>query len=444
MQIGTVSKQLADFIHDTSFEDLPPQVVEQAKSRVLDCLSTAIAARGLPIPQLALRFVEANRGEATIFGSELRVPGIDAALVNATLVNGRSQDDYLEKSHPSALTIPAAAAIAEEEHSSGKEFLTGIVLGYEIVARTYMGGPAMLPKFRASGVAGAVGAAATAGKLLKLPVPQLMNALGYSAMFASGFGEGFLSGTMEVKFNVGWACRSGVTAAMLARLGATASPTAFEGESGFFRAFAGTVEHAEAATRDLGKRFLMTNVVYKECPVCLFVQTPIHLGKTLAQERNIDPNKIKRVSVLAPEAAYTNPGYRNVAPYRTNLQARVSARFCTAAALLRKPVESHDFYEQSRSDPQILALAEKIDLVEPTNDTERVALEVIHDGERLYMTATQAETMRPTMDKIVSKFRRLTADFLGKRTDQVIDTVLGLERIKNIRELTDQLRFKDQ
>lgn len=445
MQTQTVSRQLAEFIQTTSFENLPPAVIEKTKARVLDSLSTAIAARDLPIPCLARKFVQASRGEATVFANAMRVPAIDAAFVNAILVNGRSQDDFLQKSHPGALTVPAGTAVGEEEGSSGKEFLTSIVLGYEIVARAYVGGPGMLPRFRASGVAGAVGAAATAAKLLKLSVPETMNALGCSTMFASGFGEGFVSGTMEVKLNVGWACRSGVSAALLARLGATASPTVFEGESGFFRAFAGTAEHAAEAVRGLGKRFLMDDVVYKECPVCIFVQTPVHLARTLAQENRLEPNKIQRVTVRAPQATYTNPGFRNVAPYRTQLQARVSARFCTAAALLGKPVESHEFYDHP-TDPEVLALAEKIELLEPSNDTERVFLEVVHDGRKLDAVGVEVDTMRPTTEKIVSKFRRLAGGFLGQRTDAVIDLVLNLERAKSVRALTDQLRdqLRDQ
>ncbi len=170
MDNSTIAGQLASFIHATGFDDLPPQVVEQAKSRVLDALATALASRDLPVPATALEFVAANRGEATIYGHRLRVPAIDAALVNATLINGTTHDDFLDKSHPGAVTVPAATALAEERGRGGRELLTSIVLGYDLVARAYRGGPSMLPKFRATGVAGAIGAAATAGKLQGLSV----------------------------------------------------------------------------------------------------------------------------------------------------------------------------------------------------------------------------------------------------------------------------------
>lgn len=438
--MSTVSQQLADFIHATTIGDLPADVVELAKSRVLDAITTAITARHLAVPGLASAFVQGNTGKATLIGSGQRVPAIDAALVNATLINGSSLDDFLEKSHPAAVVVAAAMAVAEEQGSSGADFLTSIVLGYELVGRAYLGAPGMLPKFRATGVAGAVGAAAAAGKLLKLQVPELMHALGYSAMFASGFGEGFLSGTMEVKFNVGWACRSGVSAARLAQLGGTASPLVFEGKSGFFRAFGGSADHAAEATRGLGKHLLIQDTIYKEYPVCIFVQTPMYLAQALVKKHGLDAGRITRVTIHAPKDTFENPGFQNVAPYGNQLQSRTSASFCTAAALLGKPVDAHDFYDRT-SDPEVLALAAKVDLLPPSADTERVTVQAVCDGETFEISALEMEMLRPTTEKIIGKFQRLVGGVLGNKTDRVIDLVMRLEHAKHIGELTDLLKL---
>jgi hypothetical protein len=54
-----------------------------------------------------------------------------------------------------AWTTTASPALAEEEGSSGQEFLTSIVVGCELVARAYLGRPSVLPGFRAAGFAGA-------------------------------------------------------------------------------------------------------------------------------------------------------------------------------------------------------------------------------------------------------------------------------------------------
>jgi 2-methylcitrate dehydratase PrpD len=436
----SVAQQWAAFIKGTNFGDLPADTVARAKSRLLDAVATALAARDLPVPTVARRFVQANRGPASVIGHAERLPAVDAAFVNATLVNGCTHDDFLAKSHPGAIAIPAALAVGEARDADGRTLLAAIVAGYDIMARAYMGAPGMLPAFRGSGVAGAIGAAAAAGKMFGLDRPQLVNALGCAAMFASGFGEGFRAGTMDVKLNVGWASRSGVSAVELAAAGATASPLAFEGESGYFRAFGGTAEHAEDATRDLGRRFLIDDVVYKERPVCIFVQTPVHLALTLKARHGFDPTRIERVTIRAPWLTLTNPGYTNVAPHQTPLKARISARFTVAAALLGRPVDEYSYYEQT-SDAQVLALSDKIVLLDPASDQDgRVDLEVFCAGAAYQASGLEMDSLTPTTDKIVAKFRRLTGHLPGGRAEQLLQMILALEDVKHLSDLAALLR----
>ena len=435
--VPTVSGKLADFIHGTRFTDLPPTVVEKAKARLLDCLGTALAARGLKVPSIALAFVGDNRGAASIIGYAQRVPAVDAAFVNATLINGRSQDDFLQKSHAGAVTVPAALALAETEGRSGADVLLAMVLGYEVVGRIYKGGPRMLPRFRASGVAGTVGAAATAAKLLGLEPARIMHALGCGAMFAHGFGQGFFSGTNDVKFNVGMASRNGLSAALLAKHGASASALAFEGDAGFYRAFDGSLANIEDATRDLGKHYLIEDAVYKECPVCIFTQTPIALARSIAAR--VDPNKITKVVITAPELTYTNPGFTNEAPFETHLQAVVSARFCTAAALLGRPVESHELYD-GLEDREVLALAQKIELRPRPTDVQTVDVEVIEQNGSIKASGIENDTLMPSREKVIAKFRRLTANVAAVDLDGVIEKVMHLEQVADMRDFTAMLQ----
>jgi len=435
----TISRQFARFIGALAPDSMPAHVADLAKDRTLDTLSTAIAAAGLPVPTVATRMVGRNAGPATLIGGKATVPAADAAFVNATLANGRTQDDFLYKSHPGAVTLPAALAVADEFGGSGADLVAAVVAGYEIVSRVYLGGPGMLPKFRATGVAGTLAAAAAAARMLRLDEAATMNALGCAAVFASGFGAGFLTGTMDVKLNVGMAARNGVTAALLAQAGATATPLAFEGEAGFYRAFSGSVEHVGAATAGLGERFLIEDTVYKEFPICIFIQTPVALVLELATRHRIEPAKIRRVTVTVCDLTYTNPGFTNLPPYPSSLKARVSARFCIAAALLGRPIGEFGFYE-NYEDAEVLALGERIELVRDAARGDTVTIDIDHDGRHLSIEGSEGATLKPDRDKVVAKYRRLATPVLGAAAAEMEALVLALERLDDVRRLTALLR----
>jgi 2-methylcitrate dehydratase PrpD len=157
------------------------------------------------------------------------------------------------------------------------------------------------------------------------------------------------------------------------------------------------------------------------------------------QKNNIDPATIQNVTIRVPRATYTNPGLLNVAPYATPLQARISAKFTVAAALLGRPIHEHDFYANT-GDPDVLALSHKIDLEENREDNESAYMQIVCDGKTYDVAGTEAETLRPTTEKIIAKFKRLTANFLGTQADAVLDAVLHLDSIRDIREVTDLLR----
>jgi 2-methylcitrate dehydratase PrpD len=436
----TVSRQFAHFVTATTAETVPLAILALAKQRILDAFATAIAGSGLPVPTAAASVIGSNTGKATVIGRATTVPAVDAAFVNATLVNGRTQDDFLYKSHPGAVTLPPALALAEEQDRSGAELIAAIVVGYELTSRAYLGGPDMLPRFRATGVAGAIGAAAASAKMMQLSVEETVNALGLAAMFASGFGAGFLTGTMDVKLNVGMAARNGVTAAMLARAGATASDRAFEGEAGYYQALTGSVDGVGAATAGLGERFLIEDTIYKEYPLCIFVQTPVALATTLIERERLTPAQISRVRVTVSDATFTNPGFRNVAPFANQLKARVSARFCIAAALTGKPIHDFEFYDHVE-DADVLAMAERIELVLDPDRDDQVSIAVdTSNGSTVSVAGSEGETLHPTDAKIVAKFRRVAGPVLGSRTDDVLHDVLNLEKLPQIHGLAARLR----
>ncbi len=91
----TYTTQLADFAHQTKFEDLPTSVVDTTKLLILDTLICGLAAQDFQRSEMARKIFEelGGPGEATVFGASARLPALSAAMVNADMMNLLDVDD---------------------------------------------------------------------------------------------------------------------------------------------------------------------------------------------------------------------------------------------------------------------------------------------------------------------------------------------------------------
>ncbi len=437
MDSSSISRQLAEFVHDLSPAGLPEEVMVQAKTLILDALAAAIPGRRLPYPSVAARVVGNNSGKATILNCGTHAPALDAAFVNALTINSIGQDDMLFMFHPGTVVIPAALAVAEEMGSPGAEVIAAVTVGYDVMGRVSVGAPGIVPRFRGVPVFGPLGAAAAAGRLFRLDQDQLVSALGYAANLSSGLAECWNAGTMEGKFHSGLASRNGVMAAILGREGATAAESTFEGKSGFYQAFSSVPADIEAVTKDLGKRFLIMEARVKPYPVCGLQQAPIDLIATFVKATPLKPEEICTIVEKTSEEDFFYPGSNNPGPFRTRFQATMSAQFCAAAAFLGKPMRSYSFYDREHNDPGIAEMAKKVELV-GEKGRDRITIEVgLTDGRHYCIEGGGEELLLAGVDKTRLKFEALAYELIGKkRGEEIIDAVLNLERLRDIRELT--------
>src|SRR5581483_5323957 len=191
----TISEALARETADWRFEDLPPAVVHEAKRRVVDTLACGVGGYDTP-SSVTLRQLVAEIGgpsQATVIGSGLKTSVVNAALANGVMVRSTeamdrgltSRDALTQHAHPSEV-IPGILAVAELSHRSGKDTITAIALGYQLLNRLSeaMGGAretsrlGWKPEIRAGLVVPLV-----AGKLLGLDERQLANAVGISGCY---------------------------------------------------------------------------------------------------------------------------------------------------------------------------------------------------------------------------------------------------------------------
>jgi 2-methylcitrate dehydratase PrpD len=438
----SIAITLSRFIHKLSYSDLKDNVKEVAKTRILDTLSSSFAGRDLPHSRTALQVVKDSKGNSTIFAHELKVSLLDAILVNAVLAHSILQEDMIIGGvHPSTVVVPAALAMAEQEESSGPDLLTAIVLGYELAGR--MGkatGQFAVQTFRRGTILTTFGAAAAAGKLLKLSETKLAHTIGYAASLTPGTpAEGWWGGTMEPMFEAGISAQIGVLAALLAQSGATTAPRVLEGTHGFFNCWAGTTENAGAAIENLDKGFLIEETTVKPFPACGLNQMPIQTALSLAKYKLKAEDIDRIVERVGPPIS---AGSNFIGPFSSQLQAQMSMQFCTAATILGKPMSSFTFYAECYSDAEVSELAKKVELV-CEKDRSKPKFEVYLQDGKVYVAEEEMPNQAPhfpTRENMGVKFRGLASGFLGKeKTEQIIDLIMNLDQVDNIRKLTANL-----
>src|SRR5579864_4565099 len=297
---------LAAYVADLKFEDIPQEVRERAKALTLDFLGSAIRARrdAESTPSL-FKTLEAlaldARGESTVFGDNRAWTPAMAALLNGALGHSLDFDDtHADASlHPSAPVVPAAFAVGELVHASGREVLTAIVAGYEVCCRL---GNALDPTshyargFHPTATAGTFGAAAAAGKLFELSAEQLISAFGVSGSQAAGSLQFLVNGAWNKRFQVGAAAMNGVVAASLARENFRGSTEAVEGKHGLLVGYTDDA-HPDKAVAGLGSIYETMKIGVKPYPSCRYTHAAIDALIAMRREHNLVPDQVKRVEV---------------------------------------------------------------------------------------------------------------------------------------------------
>ncbi|MBN1613522.1 MAG: MmgE/PrpD family protein [Deltaproteobacteria bacterium] len=432
--------ELGTFLYHTGIDGIPPADREAAKGRILDTVSCAAAGRDLPASQAVLKMVKAFPGNCTVVGQRDGVAMLEAALANAVMAHSTSQDDLMAGiTHPGSVVVPAALAVAEHEGSSGAEVLVAVVLGYDVILRLLRAtGRVSNPAFRPGTVFTAFGAAAAAGKLMKLDQVELGNTLGYAASLAPGMpNEGWWGGTMEPLLEMGMTSRTGIISALCARAGATAAPHTLEGRHGFFRCWSGTDGNPEEIVKGLGKQFAISRTFIKPFATCGANQVPVQIASTLAVHQLKAADIVKVVEKLRPGAG-DYAGLDHKGPFISHPQALMSMQFCAAAAILGRPLDTPGFITRHYDDPEVSDLAAKVELVSETGRS--LPGFEIHTKDGRVLTAEMSEFDRSihvsSTEGMQNKLRRLGQACLGKNEiEKIIDLVMQLEEIDDIGKL---------
>jgi 2-methylcitrate dehydratase PrpD len=359
--------QLAEYAATLRFEDLPAPVVQRAK----DCIADTAAAiiYGNTIPWSATVIDYARRmgpgGKSRILGAGGAAPQpAMAALANGTLSHAFELDNVVINPgagvHGGATLLPPGLAMAQDAGGSGRDLLTAVVAGAEVMIRIGWATKHTneVHGFHAPGTTGPFGAAIAAGRFLKLDPPAMVNALGIAGSLCGGLMEFARSGTgaMVKRLHIGRACEAGVLAAGLARGGFTGPSTVLEGEAGFLRVFCEDFDLG-ALTRGLGDSFATLHVCLKRYACHITAQRAVQAVQELRAEHGIGGDDVAAIAVVGEKRmAEVN----NIPEPTDVMMSQYSTPFCVALALYRDPRDPASFGEGALNDPAIRALCRRV------------------------------------------------------------------------------------
>ena len=417
-----ITEKLAAHAVKARYQDLPPEAIEKAKDCILDQIGVELIGSTLEWNRIAYQYVAdmGGRGESTVVNYGIKVPALDAAFVNATFGQGCELDDvgFAAGGHPSAATVPVALAMGEKLRSTGKDFLTAVVVGCDVMYRLLA---AVRPSsgrrgFHSHGIGAPFGAMATAARLLGLNDGQMLHAFGIAGMHSSG--------TMEYDQTGGEVKR------------------VIAGKRGFLKVFADEVEPDEI-TRGLGRDFKIMRIWFKLYPCVATVQGAIYTLSKLIEEHRFGADDIDEIRVGISDTSLSHGGA--IYEPRDTASAQFSLPFSLAIRLLKNDNDL-SFYMDPKlwSDPKVLALAKKVKSyadpnakkdqnynttmeVKLTNGRSYKAFEAYPPGSPLNMVSR--EVLR-------EKFRKMARTVLSEqRIDTVIDAVDRLESCDDTAQL---------
>ena len=457
-EAGTgLTERLATFYNGLDYESLSPETVDRAKYFCLDYLSVAIRGAITPSSEAMRRALKplTHDGDSVVMGTGLRASPEYAALANGTSAHSLEMDDVSNDSslHPGVATYSTAFACGDLGRVSGRQFITAVTAGYDLMVRL---GRALDPQnhygrgFHPTGTCGTFAAALVASRLMGLDAKETTWALGIAGSQAAGSLEFLAQGAWTKRMHPGWAAHAGIIGALLAREGFLGPTTILEGRDGFLHGYSEEAD-ASKAVESLGDLFYINKVSIKPHSTCRYNQGPIDCILDIVRSHDLKPQEVEKVTVgilkagfnvvAAPEDKKRNP--QNV------VDAQFSMPFSAAVAIIHGRASLEEYVDENLGRPEIRDLMSRVHCVQdpaleedyPSQWPAWAEVET-KDGRRL-----KAEVKYPkgdpenalSWDELKDKFRDITRPVfpeqkLSKQED-IIEMVDGLEELDDVRIL---------
>lgn len=440
------TRRLAEYSSQLRYEDLPQDVVERARDCVIDSVGAMLCGHGLPWSAIVIdQALGSHReGMSSIVGTFHRLAPVGAALANGVLAHSFELDCLRHPSagvHPGSVIVPAAIAAVQATQGNGRDLITAIVAGVEVMFRIGRATKNRLEErgFHAPGLNGNFGAAIAVAHAFRLNPDQMMNALGIAGSMGGGLLEfaRVKQGGMIKRLHLGRAAANGVLAADLAQRGFAAPSTILEGEFGFLSAYAPDPDIPQL-TAELGSRYETLAICFKYYPCHINAHTAVTAIRDLQAERAIPPDAVAGIVV---EGSHRMAHMHNITEPEDLMLAQYSIPFCAALTLYHDPREPSSFSEATLTDPEVRDLCRRVTVREAHDPALsgracRVTVTLkdgsVRERTRIDFPGMPALPLRPAERD--AKFKRL-ARRSGAAADDLLSLLRGLEKMTSLAPL---------
>lgn len=467
---GEILQKLAKFAINSTFSSLPDPVVEEVKRLTLDTVGCALASLQHPKGAIGVRFGKLMGGdEATIIGTGERVSVIGAAFANSELAAALDYHTILPPGHVSPHAVPVALAAAESSGASGKDVIAALAIAHEISCRlgnamsqnrdVVEGQTANAPVL---GYTCTVPGTATAAALLRR-----QNEAGIANTIAIAAGISPVNAhkawclhapPATIKYQLPFA-QAAVTASYMAEFGHRGDLQILDDdEYGYWRMIGSIKWQPQVISDGLGSEWVFPQQIsYKPYPHCRVNHCTLDILIDLVREHNIKPDEIDSVKAFG-EAWAKLPTFMNRdITHVTDAQLT----FVHALAIAASGVKAGKHWQDPKIvfDPKILSLMSRItwdpnpafftaydaNQASRPSRVEIAARGQTFAGEKLYPKGSPSPDPESfmTTPEIIEKFRENADGVISaSQADEVIDNVLGMEKLSDIGTLMASLTSK--
>ena len=445
-----LAERLASYANGVRYSDFDAATIERVKSHVIDSIGCAIAARDEGPVRISRDIaVTVSDGPSTIISTGRRTTPELASFANSAAIRYYDLNDvYVGRAacHPSD-SIGACLAVAEAERSSAADLIAAIVVAYEVNCRLMNAFDMSARGWDDATIFSPPAVALSAGKLMKLPLNKLTQAVNLAINDHIPMGQTRAQGLSDWKgLADAEAARNAVFAASLARAGITGPSPIFEGRKGFFQLVSGPTDVDVGKFGGGGNRYKIHECGMKAYPVVVFAQTAVAASIELAKE----VGTLDRINAI--EVATTPRGFQSAGkdPEKWTPKNRDTADhslpYIVARAMFDGDLNNDSYEPEKFHDPRILAFMGKISVKEDASfDPPRGSAPPI----RITATLTDGQKISRQLDKmpgfagqpmtcadIERKFRSNVGKRLSKeRTDRILSTLWSLEQTPQVSTL---------